>query len=158
MYNIRLSFKPTEINNGWAVYQVHEAKTMKVIFIGIEKVTKIFSMTDFFANHYLKDIIDDDENIAVQVTDLVFSKGEALKQQVIRLREQGYPEANKYSQLSARGLIECIEDGKQYRTMNEVCAAYGVHQSALSKHLRNMTGYLSVKGYHFKRVNNFIKT
>lgn len=51
-----------------------------------------------------------------------------------------------------RAMIECIETGMQYQTQHDVCEAIGASQSALSNHLRHVTGYVTVRGFTFKKV------
>lgn len=48
-------------------------------------------------------------------------------------------------------LIQCMENGRFYRTCVDVVKIFNVSASALSNHLRGVTGYKSVKGLHFKR-------
>lgn len=46
--------------------------------------------------------------------------------------------------------IQCAENGRFYRTATDVVKIFGVSGSALSNHLRGVSGYKSVKGLHFK--------
>lgn len=151
MFNIRLDGNMKELRKSVAVYRILNINTFKVEFIGVEKLSQLFQMREFQSNHVLSKYILDNENFAFEVTDMCESKGDALRQQAFRLREAGYPEANKMAQAAQSGIIECINDGEQYTTQAEVAAAYGISQASLSKHLRNMPGNMRVGGLCFKR-------
>lgn len=47
--------------------------------------------------------------------------------------------------------IQCLENGRFYKTSVDVAKIFNVSQSALCNHLRGVAGYKSVKGLHFKR-------
>lgn len=46
--------------------------------------------------------------------------------------------------------IKCLNNGKFYRTATDVVKIFGVTHSALSNHLRGVTGYKTVRGLTFK--------
>lgn len=48
--------------------------------------------------------------------------------------------------------IECVEDGKIYRTQKEAAEAYGISQGNLSSHLRGRAGFKQVRGHTFRYV------
>ena len=50
--------------------------------------------------------------------------------------------------------IQCLNNGKFYRTAQDVVKIFRVSQPALSNHLRGVTGYRHVKGLTFKIYNN----
>ena len=47
--------------------------------------------------------------------------------------------------------IQCLENGRFYKSSVDVAKIFNIAQSALSNHLRGVTGYKSVKGLHFRR-------
>lgn len=46
--------------------------------------------------------------------------------------------------------IQCLNNGKFYRTASDIVRIFGVTHSALSNHLRGVTGHRTVKGLRFK--------
>lgn len=52
---------------------------------------------------------------------------------------------------NSNAFIQCLENGRFYKSSIDVAKIFGVAQSALSNHLRGVTGYKSVKGFHFRR-------
>lgn len=52
---------------------------------------------------------------------------------------------------NSNAFIQCLENGRFYKSSVDVAKIFGVAQSALSNHLRGVTGYKSVKGFHFRR-------
>ena len=128
--------------------------TFKVLFVGIEKLTSFAKLTDFFRNPMLKHYRDDkDKQFHVQVVSICSGKGEAMRQQSNAIRAAGFPNANKYSRIAERGLIVCHETGDKYHTLKEAAEAMRIDPTNLSRHLRNMPGFKSVKGYTFSRAS-----
>lgn len=64
------------------------------------------------------------------------------------------PLYNAYTKLYNSGnLVQCIENGRFYKTAQDVVKIFNVSQPALSNVLRGVSGYKTVKGLHFKYYN-----
>lgn len=144
MYNISLSMKVTDIVTSWAVYSVRDAATAKIIHIGYERLTSLFTISDTRSNPDVKP----DDTIIMIVTDICSNRGEAMRQHSIRLRAEGMTQRPIHRVCG----VECITTGEIFSSASEVVRQHGVNQSALSNHLNNKSGFRSVKGKIYRKL------
>lgn len=50
-------------------------------------------------------------------------------------------------------MIECVETGERYESVEKAAQAIGGAASAISPHLRGVAGFKTVKGYTFRRIS-----
>ncbi len=153
MFNINIMTNIHQLKNGYVVYQIHEANTLAVEFVGVEKLSKVFQLSDLYSNNVLKKYMNADQSFGVQIVAICDNKGQALKEQSAFIRQAGWPAANKYAQASAHGMIVCNETGDEFRTIAELCSTRGLDPAAVSRHLRNVPGHPRVKGKTYTRKN-----
>lgn len=153
MFIMKATTNFRQLSNGWVVYQIHDNPSLEIVFVGIEKVKNFGKFADFLSNPLMEKYRENDlQTFNISIFATCNSRVEALQKQSDALFEADYPEANLLSKAARSMQIKCINDGKTYNTQEECCAAYGISQSALSKHLRNLPGHKTVGGKIYKNV------
>jgi hypothetical protein len=137
-------------------YALYEHRLIdKVIYLGICKLTDIYSFPDARQNTEWLRFITGDVPIIVKVLRTA-PRAIDLQNERYRLIQALRPPCNvSGNQLHGQHvMIECVEDGQRYPTQLEAAKAYGISQSALSNHLAGRVGYRTLKNHTFKKVAN----
>lgn len=145
-----------DLKNNWGVYLIFNPSEGKVVYIGYCKLTKLFAIPDARANFAVTSTLGKDTAIVLQILDICLEKGEAIRKHRERIVEYGKPEANIMAEALSNGKILCIDTGEQWATITEAAEAHGVDAGALSRHLRNVPGHITVGGKVYKRATKEI--
>lgn len=149
---LKTYFQPEFVKTGWCVYLIKD-KENKLIFIGHCKITQVFSIPDLRAINDYKKYFDDDETYALEVLTYEENSAYAQKTLAATIKELGWTPLMKAAlNKNRRSPIRCITTGEIFNTINEAAFAHGCAASALSNHLRNRPGFVSVKGKHYERI------
>lgn len=145
----RIMLNTKNINKLW-VYAVYN-QSAELVFISYGTLKEIVSMSP------LKTLekFNEDENyvfLPLQACNSKIEAENALTGWINNSELNGKtPPLNLYNRgYNSNNFIQCIENGRFYRTATDVVKIFGVAQSALSNHLRGVPGHKSVKGLHFK--------
>lgn len=138
------------MQSNFAVYECWKAGTL--IYIGVAKFSQFHLLPDATRNSYFAALVKSDEPIDIRII-ATGHKVDCVNHRMSLLRSMtDTPPANRYGSYGQQMRIQCIEDGKIYRTQQEAAQAYGIAQGNLSHHLRGSPGYPKVGGRTFKRV------
>ena len=143
-FKIQTVIPLNEFRNKWVVYRI--MTIIRTEYVGMCKLTQIFATPDARAVSGL----DMDMDYMLEVTDMFSSKAEAMHRRSQRYREFGPPVRGRTN--TSGVAIECVETGERFRTISEAATAHGVSASALSNHLRDKPGFVSVKGKRYRRA------
>ena len=135
------------------VYGIYDSKE-QLVFMFYGKLKDIVSLRPFRTNPKF----DEKENytfVLIQPCKDRIEADNALTAALNRSELNGNtPPYNIYNQTyNDRYFIQCLNNGKFYRTAQDVVKIFRVSQPALSNHLRGVTGYKRVKGLSFKFYN-----
>ena len=135
----------------YVVYAVYNSE-QQLVFIHYGTLKEIISMRPL----NLCDGFNDDEFYSFVLLNFYSNKIDAENAvsywiNVSELQGSTPPLNGSLKLYNSDAFIQCLENGRFYKSSVDVAKIFGVAQSALSNHLRGVTGYRSVKGLHFKR-------
>lgn len=145
----RITLNVKSLNKFW-VYAVYDNQ-FNLIFISYGTLKEIVSMSP------LKTLqnFNNDENytfLPIQPCNSKLEAENAVSAWITNSELEGKtPVFNLYSRnYNNSSFIQCLENGRYYRTATDIAKIFNIAQSALSNHLRGVPGHKSVKGLHFK--------
>jgi hypothetical protein len=140
------------LKNNWLIYSIFQFNKATVTYIGLCKLSTFFNLPDLKKLNI--DTIGPDDAFAVKVLHICDNKKEAMRLQINTVREAGIPLLNKYGHYKKRkAMIECIETGERWSTINETARAMCIDPGALSRHLRALPGHVTVHGRTYRFVD-----
>ena len=142
----------TQINTFWTVYKLTDINNT-VLYIGVAKLSEIYKINEARKNSEFIRLVNHNSLIGIEIThigDEKFCRNEAFRQ-VWDIK----PVCNVKGKASHgyRTAIECVETGETFPTISAAANSHGVAQSNISSHLAGKTGYRSVAGKTYKRVD-----
>lgn len=133
-----------KLSNFYGVYIVYDSVTAKIIYIGMEKMTQLFTMGDAKSYGKYAEVIGMDKPFFFQLVSMQPDKASAINEHNRLIRQHGMPDMIK-QRIMTQGVL-CVDTGERFRTAKEAAEAHGVAQGNLSKHLRGVPGYRSIRG------------
>ena len=127
----------------WCVFEhqvvLKEGEPPTVILIGACKLGEVYRLMDGKTNTEWCKIFKTGGSVMVRIVATTSNKGEAMRyaQDLVRTIEPT-PICNKQG-FNLRGTsraVRCLNNDTRYNTQHEACLALGLHQSAMSRHLR----------------------
>lgn len=135
--------------NGWCVYELW--REQELMYLGVCALGRVFSLPDARSIGEFIRLVKPTDKISVAVR-YTGTRMECYNRRGFMLRQLAVPPViNQYVHTKAKTVIVCDQDGIEYRTQHEVCAAYGLNQGNLSSHLNGRPGFASIKGFTFSR-------
>ncbi len=145
---ININATTTERDMIWSVYTMTDPTTQEIEFVGHCKLVDVLKTPDvrgipqFNPNRFY----------ALEVISIHKNGAEAAREASIVAAKLNRPKLNQSMALTRHCPIECVETGQQWQNATEVCRQQGIAQSALSNHLNNKPGYVTVRGLTYRRV------
>ena len=138
--------------DNYCVYEVWSAGSL--IYIGVCKFTLFPTLPDAQNNSEFVRMVD---RMSTAITVRIVATGtrpECFAYRVRMIRGgEAIPPCNARGVIGRHTAVQCVEDGKVYRTQSAAAAAYGVTQTVISNHLRGVNGYGAIAGGRtFRRV------
>lgn len=145
----RILLQKRYLNRYW-VYAVYNLKR-ELLFMSYASLKEITSMSPFKLNEKF----NEEESyifVLIQSYDSKPAAENGVTYWINHSELQGTtPPLNIYNKTyNNTHFIQCIENGKFYKTAADVVRIFNISQSALSNHLRGLPGHRSIKGLHFK--------
>lgn len=145
----KLTLHANYLNSVW-IYGIYDSQE-NLVFMYYGTLKEIVSMSRFRANEKF----NPSEYYTYVLIQPCCSRIEAEKNLTYWMDNselQGkMPAYNVYnSSYNNKRFIQCVENGRFYRTASDIVKIFNVSQSALSNHLRGTSGHRSVKGLHFR--------
>ena len=143
--------KTRDFSKLWCVYHHHDANDT-LVYIGVCKLTELFSLPDARQNSEWVKRFGDDEPVIIKLQmvceDVVFCNNTRFRQ-VQELK----PVCNMigFSYGLQRVRIVCDQTGETFDSISEAARAHNLTQSALSNHVNRKRGHNSVKGRTYRK-------
>lgn len=150
MEKFTIELKPSQFANSWAVYAMYDKSGEKLLYLGVERLSQLFTLSNARANPFFSELFKDDEKFVFMLTDVMPNKVAAMNRYSEHIRRVGMPDAIKRHTLHKA--VECLNTGEIFETLTACAIAHGINQGALSKHLRNAVGYRTLKGKTYRRT------
>lgn len=132
--------------DGFWIYKVYDSQE-RLVFMFYGKLKDIISMRPFRINAKF-DPKEDYKYVLVQWCGNRLDAENALDRWMKTCETPLY---NIYNQTyNDKYYIQCLENGRFYRSAQDIVKIFRVSQSSVSNHLRGVTGYRHVKGLTFK--------
>lgn len=150
--NVVMAIKTDEWNKKWCVYQLRD-KNMKLHFIGISKLDKVFSFKEARSVPAFNTIFPDDDFCILEIMDMAENITEAMNKRYNRIQfNNGLPDMMKEMYIPGLTMIRCNETGELFRTIDEVANAHDINRGSLSQHLRKVGYYKKIKNRTYERI------
>lgn len=149
---IQIVATPSDMRNYHAVYSHSDAFTHEIKFIGATPLHKLLSMEDARLNtRWLEEFST--SSVDINVYGLTTDEREAYLE-MHRLIKEIRPICNLRGVFNKPGNITilCIETGEKFQNARECAAAHNLSYSQLYYHLNGRRSFNSVKGRHYKRL------
>ena len=146
--NNTLTLNSRVLDSIW-VYGIYDSK-LDLVFMFYGTLKDIIAMRPFKLNFKY----DENENYTYVLIQPCKNKLDAENAFNYWLKESelegSMPPYNVYNNVyNDKYYIQCVENGKFYRSAQDVVKIFGFSQPAVSNHLRGVTGYKHVKGLTF---------
>lgn len=143
-----------EAHTLWCVYEhwIFSADEWTIYYVGSCRLRDVFDTPDALRNTWFAKLTKGTIT-AIRVVQTAPDEITVLNHAVKLGRALKAP-CNLYGgQRSPFHRVRCVETGIVYNSANECCKSMGIAQSALSQHLRRMSGFKTVKGHTFEKVS-----
>lgn len=138
-----------EFVNDWCVYEVWHDN--QLIYIGTCALARVYTLPDARGIGEFIRIVQPRDPINVSIK-FVGKRMECYNARGRMLRALAmYPRVNMFIHTKSQMVIVCEQDGREFASQSEVCAAYGLNQGNVSSHLNGKPGYARLKGLTFTR-------
>lgn len=151
--NIILSTTPAELQNQWCVYELYDGNTAVVVYIGVCKLSNLFSIPDARSNVLFDETFDEAQSLLIRLLKQCQTKVEAQRHVIQFINERGTPLMNCATFQHVNQRIRCVTTGETFKSAKEACDAHDLVPSQLSNHLSKKPSYRTCKGKIYKRIN-----
>lgn len=132
--------------DGFWVYRIYDSQE-RLVFLYYGKLKDIVAMRPFKTNVKF----DSNENYRYEFLQYCPTRVDAENAVDRWIKNGETPLYNIYSQLyNNRYYIQCVENGRYYKSAQDIVKIFRLSQPSISNHLRGVTGYRHVKGLTFK--------
>jgi hypothetical protein len=149
MHTINMITTSQDLMKTWGVYTIYNETCDKLLYIGIEKMTQIFTISQARGNPFFSQVIGNHPFVLL-ITDIMPNKIAAMNKYGEHIRRLGMPDMIRNHSLH-KG-VQCINTGDTFRNITECAQAMGIDQGALSRHLRGVAGHNTIKGNMYRRI------
>lgn len=145
---IQINGTTDERDQLWTVYVLKDTVTNEIEFVGHCKLNDVIKTPD------VRGVpgFDIKRFYALEVISVHNSASHARVEAARLIKQLNVPKLNRTSSMTRHCPIECVETGQQWRNATECVQTQGITQSALSNHLNNKPGYLTVRGLTYRRL------
>lgn len=145
---IQMEMSKNEIDLCWCVYTLTDPVSKEVVFVGHCKLVDVIKTPD------LRGIpgFEPGRLYSLEVIK-IHNNASTAKYDASRLTTQlNRPRLNQLMATARHCQIECVETGQRWSNATDCANAQGITQSALSNHLNNKPGFVTIRGLTYRRV------
>lgn len=148
MFKISLFGTTNENDQRYAVYNLHDAATLEIVYVGFCKLTDVLKTPD------IRGIPQFDPNKphVIDVQSVYNTAAEATHAASKLAAQHNRPILNRLSTMQRHLPIECVETGQRWPSAAECARQQGINPGNLANHLNNRAGFRSVRGLTYRRV------
>jgi hypothetical protein len=139
---IDINLKLDELSTQYAVYNLRESVTPRLVYIGHCPLVQLFSISDAARIP----LFDRHAYYLLSVMDIVTGKVDAIKTTHERLKANiEVPLLNRHSGLGRHKKVICRETGEVFENAAHCARVEAIDPGTLNRHLNNKPGHKSVK-------------
>jgi hypothetical protein len=148
MFTVMIATTGAQLRTQWATYVVREARDASVIYVGHCPLSHFFDLPDLRRNH----AFDRAMPIIVGIDSVHPNRADAEKRRAQLVTHHSRPRLNSAEAMKRHLGVKCVTTGETFLTAAQCAAAHRITASALSNHLNNKVGFLTVGGNVYERV------
>lgn len=141
-------------NDTWCIYE-HQAVMKQgeppvTIMIGACRLVDVFHLRDGKTNSEWSKIFANGGHVLVRIVGTTLNRSDAFRVAAEMVRDSApQPRCNLlgYNMRTNRQPVICLSNGKRYETQRHAAHELGIHESAISRHLRGLAN--SAQGFKF---------
>lgn len=149
-YTITLLTTYKELNENYVIYNLRDAQTAALIYVGTCKQSQVMTIPDARSNPLFASTFKENTKFILNVTHVLPDRASAMECYAAQIKFWGMPEMIRAHSL-AKG-VQCLNTGEIFASIKDAAQAHGLDQAALSRHLRGIAGHRTVKGKMYCRV------
>lgn len=133
-------------NETWCVYEhqvvMKQGEPPETIMIGACRLVDLFHLRDGKTNSEWAQIFTNGGQVLVRIVATTLNRPDAFRHAAELVRDsRPAPRCNLlgYNMRSSRRPVICLNNGKRYETQRHAALELGIHESAISRHLRGFS-------------------